>query len=401
MRKLLLPIGCLMATLIGGCGGGGGSTSASSVTPTGAQNVAPISVDPGPAAVANTAFVSVTICSPATTNCQSIDHIEVDTGSTGLRIMSSALSSGISLPQAFTASNEPLVECTQFVDGFSWGPMKAADVAIGGEKINNLPVQIIGDAAFSTMVPAGCSSTGPAENTVQAFGANGILGVGVFRQDCGPACVTTAFDGNYYACPSSGCVPTTVALVQQAQNPVWLFASDNNGVILELPAINAGGASGASGSLVFGIGTESNNSLGTATVLTVDPSNGNVTTLFEGQTISDSFVDSGSNGLFLADGSTTVCTSTAASGFYCPAATQNLSAMMQSATGVVANVSFAVANADNLVANGSLFAFNDLAGPSSPVQSFDWGLPFFYGRNVYVAIEGQTTAAGHGPFIAF
>ena len=33
--------------------------------------------------------------------------------------------------------------------------------------------------------------------------------------------------------------------------------------------------------------------------------------------------------------------------------------------------------------------------------SFDWGLPFFYGRRVAYAIEGAATSVGTGPYIAF
>jgi hypothetical protein len=43
--------------------------------------------------------------------------------------------------------------------------------------------------------------------------------------------------------------------------------------------------------------------------------------------------------------------------------------------------------------------------PKSPYNttdpSFDWGLPFFYGRTVYTAIENQSTPAGVGPYFAF
>jgi Protein of unknown function (DUF3443)/Protein of unknown function (DUF2844) len=38
---------------------------------------------------------------------------------------------------------------------------------------------------------------------------------------------------------------------------------------------------------------------------------------------------------------------------------------------------------------------------SPAANSFDWGLPFFYGRNVYTAIDAANTPAGPGPYIAF
>lgn len=32
---------------------------------------------------------------------------------------------------------------------------------------------------------------------------------------------------------------------------------------------------------------------------------------------------------------------------------------------------------------------------------FDWGLPFFFARYVYVAIDGKNTPSGQGPYWAF
>src|ERR1700678_4210671 len=90
------------------CGGGGkSSTTTSNPGPTqtivtSGANVAPIVVNSGPAAsvgspYANGAFATVTVCVPGTSTCQAIDGVLVDTGSSGLRILSSALT--ISLPQ--------------------------------------------------------------------------------------------------------------------------------------------------------------------------------------------------------------------------------------------------------------------------------------------------------------
>ena len=96
-----------------------------------------------------------------------------------------------------------------------------------------------------------------------------LLGVGLAAPDCGSLCAQTGASnpGLYYNCPSSGCTVNAEAVVQQVQNPVTMFGSDNNGVIVELPAVSAPAAS-LNGSLVFGIGTQSNNGLNGATVYT-------------------------------------------------------------------------------------------------------------------------------------
>jgi hypothetical protein len=77
-------------------------------------------------------------------------------------------------------------------------------------------------------------------------------------------------------------------------------------------------------------------------------------------------------------------------------------------------VSFTVTNADSLFKNAksAIGATSGLAGDSHSFgdgtnntipgdQAFDWGLPFHYGKSVFVVIEGKTTSAGMGPFFAF
>jgi hypothetical protein len=65
-------------------------------------------------------------------------------------------------------------------------------------------------------------------------------------------------------------------------------------------------------------------------------------------------------------------------------------------------VSFSVANADQLfAANPSFNAFSNLAVPSGDTTTFAWGLPFFFGRTVFTAIEGRSTPGGTGPYFAF
>lgn len=402
----------VMALLaLAACGGGAGSSSPppSSPLPTGA-NVAALIVDAGPIQLGvNLPSVTVTLCVPGTTTCQTIDHVLVDTGSTGLRIVAEALAPALfSLPAATTAAGDPMYECLVFADGYAWGSVRRADVQLANGKASALAVQLIGDPAIPT-APTDCTGipSMPSQNTVAAIGANGILGVSVFLEDCGPACTTIANpagQGFYYGCPASGCVGTTVALTAQVLNPVSQFGANNNGVSVVLPAITAVGKPTVTGALVLGIDTQSNNQLGSATVLSVSPLSGNFTTIFNGKTYTGAgFMDSGSNGSFFDDANLQACTSNV--GWYCPPTAVTLSATNQGvgASSATSTVSFSVASLDALSnANPAFAAYDNIAGPMpATVVGFDWGLPFFFGRSVAVAFEGRTTAAGAGPFFAY
>jgi hypothetical protein len=402
----------LLSSLLPGCGGGSASTTTPPGTPPGtppapASNVQAISVNPGPATavgagVTDIAFTSVTVCVPGSTSqCQTIDGIMVDTGSSGLRILSSALT--LSLPQQVDNSSNPIAECTVFADGETWGPVQSADISISGEKAGSVPIQVIGSSSANfANVPTSCSSQGPIEDDLASLGTNGILGVGLFAQDCGSGCAVSGAQnaGFYFSCPTTGCQVTAEPLTSQVSNPVASFATDNNGVIIELPALSSPQAS-LSRSLIFGIGTQSNNGLGSATIYTADPNIGNFTTTFKGQTLTDAaFLDSGSNGIYFLDAATTgmpVCTDLTF--LYCPASTQSLSATNQGLNGATGTVNFSIGNGDTLTSNGNDVAIPDLGGPNP--GTFDWGLPFFFGRNVFVAIEGKNTPSGQPPFWAY
>jgi len=383
-----------------GCGGGSSGSTEKAATPVSGANVQAITVNAGPAGnYANGAFTNVTVCVPGTSTCQTIDGVLVDTGSSGLRILSSAMT--VALPQQKASDGNPVVECLPFVSGYTWGPVQTADLQMSGEKASSVPFQVISASEFP--VPTACSNFGTPDNTLSALGANGILGVGVFPQDCGGACEATGPSNPklYYECPASGCSEVAEGLSQQVQNPVALFATDNNGVIIELPAAS-GPESTLSGSLIFGIGTQSNNGLNGATVYSVDGF-GNFITTYKGQTYNQSFIDSGSNALyFLNTGTTGIPVCSDANYFYCPTATQTLSASNEGSTGTPGGtVNFSVANADALFNDSpNANVFGQLAGPNS-LDGFDWGLPFFYGRNVFTAIYGRSTPGGTGPYWAY
>ena len=67
--------------------------------------------------------------------------------------------------------------------------------------------------------------------------------------------------------------------------------------------------------------------------------------------------------------------------------------------GASGSVTFTVGNGDSLIGNAGNAAVNGLAGPQPGMV--DFGLPFFFGKNIYTAIEGKSTPAGTGPFMAY
>lgn len=396
---------CLISlvSLFAACGGGSHSSSSSSSNqpvspPPPSANTQPIVVNGGPGNnYANGVFTTVTICAPGSSNCQSISGVLVDTGSFGLRVLKTALGTlADALPQQKDSGGNSIVECAQFVDSVIWGPVKMADVTMAGEKAASIPMQVIDDTV--TPIASGCKSVGPAEEDLSSLGANGILGIGFFIQDCGGACALSGSSnpGFYYSCSGATCQVTAEALSQQVQNPVASFATDKNGVVLQLPATTANAAS-LNGSLVFGIGTESNNALGSAQKFIPD-SSGNLTTTFKGQAYSG-FIDSGSNAYFFLTSTQTGLPDcpTTEKGFYCPTSPVNLSATNSGSSGTATStVNFTIDNASQLLANGSDFVFPTLGGPNA--STFDWGLPFFFGRTVFIGLESP---AGSGPFWAY
>ncbi|NIE69034.1 DUF3443 domain-containing protein [Burkholderia sp. Ax-1719] len=403
------------------CGGGGGSSSSSSsgssssgsssdtsslpagptqqpIAATSANTVA-VTVNSGVTnSMPNIPTVSVTVCVANSTTCQTIANVQVDTGSYGLRILNSALSSTMqsALPKV-TSGTSTLAECTAFADGYTWGTVRTADVKLSGETASAIPIQVIGDLATST-VPQACANIGAAQNTTSALGANGILGIGVAPWDCGANCVTVT-NSNYFACPNgTNCSQTAVALKQQVANPVAHFTTDNNGVILQMPPVSNSGQATATGTLVFGIGTQSNNVMSASQRFTTNAW-GDLSTTFNSRSLT-AFLDSGSNGIFFADSAITQCGGDLGA-FYCPSTGLTFTTTLVDQNNDSGSISFNVANASTLLGNTSFFAFNDLAGQFGSNSSLDLGLPFFYGRYVYYGIDQTGTGGTQAPYVAF
>jgi hypothetical protein len=401
------------------CGGGDSSSSSGGTTTpvvTTVNNVQAVTVDSGPLfngqpiGANDEPFTTVTICVPGTTTCQSIDHVLVDTGSSGLRLLGSEIT--LTLPFLTDSGNNPIGNCVQYADTtYQWGPIVKVDVKMAGETASSVPIQIAGQNNFAA-APTSCSNGGIPAQTELELGANGILGVGLFRQDCGPACASSSPPAVYFSCPTAGCTPNpiSVALTSQLQNPVWMFPQDNNGLAIILPQGGATGAVSVSGSLIFGIGTQSNNGLGSAQAQAANPNTGNFNTTFNGVLYSNSYIDSGSSGYFFLDSTTTGlpnCGTSGtgdANGYYCPPSPVSFTAITSapnpngSGSTVSANIAFSIANGLSLIDSPNT-TFNNLGGP--PPGVFDWGLPFFLGRTVFIGIESQQSPAGPGPYWAY
>ncbi|MFT3820616.1 MAG: DUF3443 family protein [Rubrivivax sp.] len=415
VRPSLASLLMLAAVWLTGCGGGGGGGGSGGGNGS-VDNVQSIQV----AADASRTFVnvvttSVTICVPGTGNCQTIPNVHVDTGSSGLRLLASAVR--LSLPTVTSSSGNRLHTCTAFADGVTWGPVAAADVRLGSQTSATVSIQLIKDGSDGAAVPSNCSDMGTVEDSAALLGSNGVLGVGVFQEDCGGTCVTTPV-GMYYACTAAGaCSDTTLALATQIKNPVAALPAHNNGVLLQLPAIPANGAVSVTGSLILGIGTSANNML-SGTPITVPASGlraGYFTASYNGRQLPNSFIDSGSSVHFFDDATIPTCPSNTASGdlsnWYCPGSANALSALnigvtLTGSNGAATGSSFSVANTQYLFGQAgavNLWAFSNLGAPAggSFGASLDLGLPFFYGKTVFTAIEQRSTPYGTGPYFAF
>jgi hypothetical protein len=323
-------------------------------------------------------------------------------------------------------NNDTLGECVSYLDGSSdWGPVVMADIHINGQVASNgtngVPIQLIN--ANYAQIPSSC--TNPDESP-DAVGFNGILGVGEFVQDCGSPCETNTGNqklGIYWECTTSGACSSNIAM--PTDNQVSYMGSNDQGVVLELPGVPSTGAVQAPGYIVFGIGSQTNNTavsgsnsieVYTAANNSIDQTTyGNILTSYDVYNTSgnylQAFLDSGSNALYFpapqsqpAASDVPLC-SGGLSSFYCPSGVATLTATFMNAAGGNQKVNiFGVYDAGAAFdeSNPNL-VFNNLAGDLD--SAFDWGLPFFLGRTVIVGLEGKSATINGisytGPYWAF
>jgi hypothetical protein len=413
MLRSLAFAGALSAlALLTACGGGGGGGSSSPAADPPATTNAPVSqanppVGPnvvsvsirqrtstGNISTANTPFVTVTVCNSSTGNCLAVQNVLVDTGSAGLRLFANQSLNGLNLPNIATSSGGNLGACAQFASGYTWGGMRQAQVHINGAMTSGaIPIEIIGDPNVPQSAPQSCQNGGQDFSQSLSGVVNGILGISNFQYDCGLACAQSAGPGVYYSCGATSCTSTTAPLSSQGLNPIAAFQSGyNNGSILTLPAAPLPwGAQAATGTLVFGINTLSNNQLpANAQVFALD-SSGNLSIAVNGSS-GTGFIDSGSNGYYAAL-SLPACTQS--TGFYCPSPAATV-ALQLSSGAALANTNITIANADAMFTTGNA-ALPALGGTAAISGQVDLGLPFFYGRSIFTVMQ----YANNNGFVAF
>src|SRR5208283_4237223 len=138
---------------------------------------------------------------------------------------------------------------------------------------------------------------------------------------------------------------------------------------------------------------------------------GEFITIFNTISYSDSFIDTGSNALYFPSGSGRHHTSLLPDcqdnpGMFCPSTTSSnpdgitsLSAIIEGASGFPTNeVQFQIGNFDTLTSSINNNVFSDIGGDN---PTFDWGLPFFFGSNIYIGFEGTSSSLGTGPYFAY
>lgn len=403
MKKLMAIL--TFALVLAGCGGGGGG-SGGAVSQISSQNQAANSVNvtvDNKFGFVNAPYVSVTICAPGTGNCATIDHVLVDTGSSGLRLLRSAVPASLGLANAKdSAQGNTMAECVEFGSGTAWGPISRVDLKIAGETASSLPIQIVDDSFAS--IPADCSSEGPdmAARGPSSFGGNGLIGLNVMRHDCQTSCQSPAAS-MYYDCAGSTCTGIAVPLAEQVPNPVIDFATDNNGMTLNFPAVAPGGAGTVSGTMTFGVNTQSNNMLPATAQQMTTTVFGEVTASFNGLPM-PGFIDSGSSAYFIVDPSISQCPSSFSSApWFCPAAPTALSASLQSETGATLGVSFTLVNTESELGNGSNAAHEGIGQNMGLFGAgvLDLGEPFVYGKRITFGMPGSDDfSTGTQPFFA-
>jgi len=349
----------------------------------------------------NKACTTLTICDSNGFNCITLSDLRVDTYTSGIRVFRNTLPSNLyNSLRSISTINGNLATCFLYEGVSYWGNVFQATLLLDGEQVS-VPIQIIDKTQINpTNANATnlCTSLTNTPATSNAAHFQGILGMGPRQRDCGTPCASQA-SPYYYSCrnglPSSStsCTQSTVPTNQQLTNPFTQLSSNANGVILKLPSVTTGGIASLEGSLLLGIDTQSNNVSTGASTIPVDANN---LISIQPQGNSYSAMINAATSAFVFP-STMASTSVNQISYYCPTTNPSFTSMIYGSSNIT--LSFPIGNATSLL-GGSSYVFSEL-GIASSKGPIIYGIPFFFGKSVFVGFENTSSSLGAGPYYAF
>jgi hypothetical protein len=413
MRKSIFKnrystLGLFCTLFLAACGGGGGGSGSANTTNL-PSNATLLTIGSGYNGQGwNRPYITVTICASNTTTCQTFDHVLIDSGSTGFRVDQSQLSGAmLAALQPVTYNDLPLYQCMQYAAGYDFGPVVRADVKVSGEVASDIPIQIFNDTQPEPTIPMACTE-GQGFADLTALGAQAIIGVNVFSNPN-----NNYTNGGVYTCVSeSNCTqvndPTTIPTVLNI-NPVAAFESDNNGVIFNLPDVPNATTSSMQGTVVFGLNTESNNIVpNDINTVLGNPSYSYQIGAFYANTGSLeqtlSIFDSGTPTFDFYYTGINTCSGIV----YCPTTspqTWNSTIFDYNTESHDVELVAQIVNYSTSTGNYALLpGIGAVASPSGDLTIY--GLPFFFGKSVYLGFMGESSAGvmtplGMGPAWGF
>jgi hypothetical protein len=380
----------------------------------------------------NSLCASVTICDSNSSHCQTIPGLRIDTVHAGLRIFKSAINNSTlnALTPVIqgTSPNELNLATFQVLQEsyVLWGSIYEANITLGGETTPTpTTLQIIDNGTLSTGSDQSSASsallttlnntTNPASNftlitaPTGTYAANGILGIGPEQYYCncyaGSNCIN-ANNNQYFACSTTtyACNSTATPLNQQLKNPITALSQNNNGAILSLPSVPAGGSSSKNGYLILGIDTQSNNASTGMTVFPCTNDRSEFKTTLQGNTFQYSLFQTLSNYNYI--GSNLSIASSSSPQYYTPSSVQTLRG---SILGTTNYLDFQLYIGNSLTINNyyqtsrALCVFSEFAAYNNNNSGYNtlYGLPFFLGRNVFIGFESASSNLGSGRYYAF
>jgi len=235
------------------------------------------------------------------------------------------------------------------------------------------------------------------------------LGIGPEQYYCnsyaGSNCINTN-NNQYFACSTTTYAfnSTATPLNQPLKNPITALSQNNNGAILSLPSVPAGGSSSKNGYLILGIDTQSNNASTGMTVFPCTNDHSEFKTTLQGNTFQYSLFQTLSN--YNCVESNLPIASSSNPQYYTPSSVQTLRG---SILGTTNHLDFQLYIGNSLTISNyyqtsrALCVFSEFAAYNNNNSGYNtlYGLPFFLGRNVFIGFESASSNLGSGRYYAF